>query len=110
MELERGWTTCRRQRWSSLSVAVDADDFRASARDAAAGPRPWSTALVGPLVQLAGTRPGGVAATSGNVQPGVEANEVVRGGESQGVRDLLARVRGHGDGTEMARRWHVDGT
>jgi short-subunit dehydrogenase len=52
-------------------------------------------ALVGPLVHLVATRPGHIAPTTGNVLGPVEEIEAVRGGQNQGLRDLLARLRGH---------------
>jgi short-subunit dehydrogenase len=50
--------------------------------------------LIGPLVRLAATRPGTVQPTEGNVLQACEDREAVRGGENQGLSDLVARARG----------------
>jgi NAD(P)-dependent dehydrogenase (short-subunit alcohol dehydrogenase family) len=48
--------------------------------------------LVGPLVSLIARRPGHQEPTAGNVLEPVVAGEAVRGGESQGLHDFIARL------------------
>lgn len=50
--------------------------------------------LVGPLFGLLATRPGTVEASSGNLFAPVEENEATRGGENQGLCDLIGRLGG----------------
>jgi short-subunit dehydrogenase len=50
--------------------------------------------MVGPLFSLAAAKPGHQSPTTGNVFEANDGAEAVRGGEGQGLSDLLGRLRG----------------